>query len=86
MIDRSVDPVSPFVYQQTYEGWLDDHFGIDSCVMSVPEKIAMANILDIDDDEKSDYLLTNDSYPHYEKIRSLHHTCNLDNNEDENID
>jgi hypothetical protein len=26
MIDRSVDLVSPFVYQQTYEGRLDDNF------------------------------------------------------------
>ena len=29
-IDRSVDLVSPFVYQQTYEGRLDDNFSINT--------------------------------------------------------
>jgi len=30
MMDRSVDLFSPFVYQRTYEGRLDDNFSIDT--------------------------------------------------------
>jgi len=41
MMDRSVDLVSPFCYQRTYEGRLDDNFSIDTCVISVANKIAI---------------------------------------------
>ena len=33
MMDRSVDPLSPFIYQRTYEGRLDDNFSIDTNVV-----------------------------------------------------
>ena len=41
MMDRNVDMFSPFVYQRTYEGRLDDNFSIDTQVIKVANKVAM---------------------------------------------
>ena len=35
MIDRNVDLISPFCVNQTYEGLLDENFGIKTCTISV---------------------------------------------------
>lgn len=40
MIDRSCDLVSPFCRQHTYEGLLDDYFGIDCTHCTLKTDIA----------------------------------------------
>ena len=30
LLDRSIDPISPFLIQQNYEGQIDETFGIES--------------------------------------------------------
>jgi len=39
MLDRSIDLVSPFVMQNTYEGLLDETFGIECGAMTVKRTI-----------------------------------------------
>jgi Sec1 family len=39
MFDRDVDIISPFCYNQTYEGLIDEYFGIKTCSISVENKI-----------------------------------------------
>ena len=77
MMDRSVDPLSPFIYQRTYEGRLDDNFSIDTNVVKVANKIAITEQTrkeeDLAADEKNQYLLNNDSYKLYKEIRGDHH-------------
>ena len=39
MIDRDIDLVSPFCVNQTYEGLLDEFFGIKTCSITVDTTI-----------------------------------------------
>ena len=39
MLDRTVDLVSPFCVQKTYQGLVDDNFGIKSNMTSVQTKV-----------------------------------------------
>lgn len=39
MIDRSVDVLSPFVTQKTYEGQIDEHFNIHCNSVYVDESV-----------------------------------------------
>jgi hypothetical protein len=39
MIDRSVDLITPFLRQNTYEGLLDETFGIECGAMTVKRTI-----------------------------------------------
>jgi len=39
MFDRDIDVVSPFCVNQTYEGLLDEFYGISTSTISVDNKI-----------------------------------------------
>ena len=43
MIDRDVDKISPFYLTQTYEGLLDEFFGINTTCVKVPNEILYKN-------------------------------------------
>ena len=75
MMDRTTDLISPFCYQRSYEGRLDDNFNINTCIMSITNKIAIPDENkrkeeELNPDEKSDYIFNNNSYEPYKKIRN----------------
>ena len=39
MLDRNVDLITPFCINQTYEGLLDENFGINACSITVDTAI-----------------------------------------------
>ena len=43
MIDRDVDKISPFYINQTYEGILDEFFGVKTTCVTVSNKIVYAD-------------------------------------------
>ena len=59
MIDRDVDLISPFCVTQSYEGLLDEFFGIKTCSVSIDNKIvypdaAVRERLKLKEDDKRD--------------------------------
>ena len=67
IIDRTTDLISPFALQWTYEGLLDETFGITSAQTEIPANIAESK----HDDSKIKLDLVNDT-PNYEEIRDVH--------------
>ncbi|XP_076028832.1 vacuolar protein sorting-associated protein 33A-like [Oratosquilla oratoria] len=60
LIDRSVDLITPLATQLTYEGLIDQFFGINNCTVKLPgEKFSQTNSESINtDDAASSYLGT----------------------------
>ena len=65
MFDRDIDLVSPFCVNQTYEGLLDEFYGINTCTISVDNTIVEPNEevrkeLKLSEDGKTNFLLTSE--------------------------
>ena len=76
MIDRDVDLISPFCVSQSYEGLLDEFFGIKTCSLSVDNKIvypdaAVRTELKLKENEMHEFDLT-DNVAIYAEIRNKH--------------
>lgn len=76
MIDRDVDLISPFCVSQSYEGLLDEFFGIKTCSLSVDNKIvypdpAVRLELKLKDNDTHEFDLT-DNVPMFAEIRNKH--------------
>lgn len=76
MIDREVDLISPFCVSQSYEGLLDEFFGIKTTSLSVNNKIvypdqAVREQLKLKENEMHEFDLT-DNVPMFAEIRNKH--------------
>ena len=76
MFDRDIDVVSPFCVNQTYEGLLDEFYGISTCAISVENKIVypdekVRKELGQTDDGRADFVLTSEDTL-FNEIRNKH--------------
>lgn len=76
MFDRDIDLISPFCVNQSYEGLLDEFFGIKTCSMSVQNTVVypdeeIRKQEKMADDGKTDFILTNEDVLFHE-IRNKH--------------
>ena len=76
MFDRDIDMVSPFCVNQTYEGLLDEFYGIHTCKISVGNKIVypdekVRKELKLSDDGNTSFWLTSEDTM-FNEIRNKH--------------
>lgn len=76
MFDRDIDLVSPFCIGQTYEAYLDEFFGIETCSIEVENKIVYTDAEyrekeKLKDNEKVGFNLTNEDVT-FADIRNKH--------------
>jgi len=76
MVDRDVDLISPFCVSQSYEGLLDEFFGIKTCKLTVENKIvypdeAVRQQLKLKEEGLHEFDLT-DNVPMFAEIRNKH--------------
>lgn len=75
MFDRDIDVVSPFCVNQTYEGLLDEFYGINTCTITVdntivyPDEKVRKELAK--DEERTDLLLTSE-VTMFNEIRNKH--------------
>ena len=76
MIDRDVDKISPFYLTQTYEGLLDEFFGINTTCVKVANEIVYTNNQDRDEVEKTRFSnKSDDIYNTYLHLASESEHC-----------
>jgi len=70
LLDRSADMVTPFCVQQTYEGMIDEHFGIKGASIDIDKKIIKP-----DEEEKDNKVenifLRNEDDMFFRQLRNL---------------
>jgi hypothetical protein len=76
MIDRDVDPITPFCCNQTYEGFLDEFFGIQVCNITVQNSVVypdekVRKEKNIPENGTTDLTLTNEDSI-FKEIRNKH--------------
>ena len=76
MFDRDIDVVSPFCVNQTYEGLLDEFYGIKTSTISVDNKIVypdekVRKELGQTDDGRTDFVLSSEDNM-FDTIRNKH--------------
>jgi hypothetical protein len=76
MFDRDIDVVSPFCVNQTYEGLLDEFYGISTSTISVDNKIVypdekVRKELGQTDDGRTDFVLSSEDTM-FNDIRNKH--------------
>lgn len=74
LLDRSIDPISPFLIQQNYEGQIDETFGIESSYTEVQNRIINPSATESEnrDPEGKELLrLTNENDHIFKEIRNL---------------
>jgi hypothetical protein len=78
MIDRDVDPISPFCVSQNYEGLVDEFFGIRTCQLTVDNRIVypdpkVREELKKKEDDVYEFDLTDkDNVPIFAEFRDKH--------------
>tara|TARA_B110000285_G_C15098654_1_gene603618 strand:+ start:567 stop:1271 length:705 start_codon:yes stop_codon:yes gene_type:complete len=76
MFDRDIDVVSPFCVNQTYEGLLDEFYGIQTCTISVENRIVypdekVRKELGQTDEGRTDFVLNSEDTM-FNEIRNKH--------------
>ena len=76
VLDRSVDFITPLLSNYTYEGMIDEYFGINKGCIKVKRSYVKASFKPEDkkkrEDEYIEYPLTSDLNSFYCKLRSMH--------------
>lgn len=76
VLDRSVDFITPLLTNYTYEGMIDEYFGINKGCIKVKRSYVKASFKPEDKEKKGDedmeYPLTSDLNSFYCKLRSMH--------------
>lgn len=76
MFDRSVDLVSPFYIMQTFEGFMDENVGIETCKVKVDNTILypdpkVREELKVPENQATELELTSDTII-YDQVRDKH--------------